>query len=276
MSGLLDLRCVLMLAVLSGVGPACAQEIVEQPAPPRDDSTWIPYGDPSGAARADGTCPGGEYDELSWLLPDFELRHSNTHGRAMGDGGPLRGTSWLNRPYDVAVDFGMLLMADQPGDSVRSNNDFFTALKLGWDWDHYWGTQIRVGWSTPELLNTSQPASQVEDNLFISDLSLLYYPWGDSRLRPYWRVGVGLTDLEYTNRLGARQHEMLLSLPFGVGMKYQFRRWFVWRLELMDNFAVGQNETSSLNNLTITTGFEWRYGGRPSGQWAWSGYGGSW
>ena len=216
------------------------------------------------------------YGDVFWLLPDFELRHSSSHGRAMGPGGPLRGTSWLNRPYDVTLEYGALLMTKQVAQDVRKNNDLFGALKLGWDWDHYWGSQIRFGWSTPDLVSTQQSNQSNDDNLFITDISMLYYPWGDSRLRPYWRMGVGLTDLEYTNFLGARQHEMLLTIPFGVGIKHQFRRWLVWRLEFMDNFAVGQNETSSLHNLTITTGLEWRFGGRPSGYWAWSGRGGAW
>lgn len=211
-----------------------------------------------------------------WLLRQLDLRHSSTHGRAMGPGSPLRGTSWLNRPFAFSLDGGALLMGGRPSENVRSGNDFFAAIGVGWDWDHYWGSQIRFGWSSPELLNTTQTTVDSDDNLLVTDLSFLYYPWGDSRMRPYWRVGVGLTDLEYTNDLGRRQHNNLLTIPFGAGLKYQFNRHVAWRLELMDNLAFGQNETDTLNNFTITGGIEWRFGGKPEGSWGWAPRGGGW
>lgn len=194
----------------------------------------------------------------------------------MGPGGPLRGTSWRNRPYAISIDGGALLMADRVAPNVRANNDLFGAIGVGWDFDHYWGAQVRVGWSTPSLLNTQQTSLPTDDNLLITDLSVLYYPWGDSRVRPYYRVGIGLTDVEYTNDLGLGQHEMLFTIPLAVGLKYQQNRHMAWRLEFADNIAVGQNETSMLNNLTISAGVEWRFGGAPEGYWAWSPRGGGW
>lgn len=222
-----------------------------------------------------GSYGEGPY-QRHWFLSQMRLRHSSTHGRAMGPGGPLRGTSWRNRPYEVAFDFGTLLMTKRPSAHVRKNNDLFNAVQIGWDWDHYWGTQLRVGWSSPDLLNTTQVGVGNDDNIFISDATLLYYPWGDSKFRPYYRLGLGLTDLEYTNDSGTRTHDVLLTYPFGVGLKYQMRRWVVFRVEIMDNFAIGQNGTSSLHNITLTGGLEWRFGGRPDGTWGWSGNGGSW
>lgn len=188
----------------------------------------------------------------------------------MGPGQPLRGTSWLNRPFAFSLDGGALFMGDRPAQNVRAGNDLVAAIGLSWDWDHYWGTQVRVGWSTPELLNTLQTDIESDDNLLITDLSLLYYPWGDSKTRPYWRVGIGLTDVEYTNDLGLRQQEMLFTIPFGVGLKHQLSRTMAFRLEAMDNLALGQNETSTLNNFTITAGVEWRLGGQPAGGWGWA------
>lgn len=211
-----------------------------------------------------------------WLLSQFDLRHSTSHGRAMGPGDPLRGTSWLNRPYTLSLDGGALLMTGKPAPNVRKNNDLFGAVGLGWDWDHYWGSQFRVGWSTPDLLNTQQPTASPDDNLFITDLSLLYYPWGDARTRPYYRLGIGLTDVEYTNDFGVRINDMLLTIPVGIGVKYQVRRWMAWRLELANNIAFGQGETDSLQNLTLTGGLEWRFGGRPANYWAWAPRGGAW
>lgn len=207
---------------------------------------------------------------------EFFSRSAATDGRSIGLGGPLRGTSWLNRPYEVAVDFGAFVMTNNPASGVNSGNDLFTAIHAGWDWDHYWGTQFRVGWSTPSLDAVGISGEQTSDNLFITDLSVMYYPWGDSRFRPYWRLGLGLTDIEYTNAAGNRQQEALFTVPIGVGMKYQFRRSLVWRAELVDNVAFGSNSTDTMNNLTLTFGLEARFGGRPSGYWAWHPRGHAW
>lgn len=211
-----------------------------------------------------------------WLLRQFDLRHSSTHGRAMGPGEPLRGTSWLNRPVSISLDVGAFLMADRVSPNVETSNDLVGAVGMGWDWDHYWGSQVRIAWTTPEMVNSLQTTVPSDENLFITDLSLLYYPWGDSRTRPYWRIGVGLTDVEYTTDAGLREQDNLLTIPFAVGVKRQLRRHLAWRLELANNLALGQNDSSTMNNLTLTTGFEWRLGGRPDGYWAWAPRTGAW
>lgn len=194
----------------------------------------------------------------------------------MGPGEPLRGTSWRNRPVSVLIDGGALFMAGGPAANVRPDNDLFGAIGVGWDVDHYWGAQIRVGWSTPDLLNTLQTDMATQDNLFITDLSMLYYPWGDSRMRPYYRVGVGMTNLQYTNDNALAINQTLYTMPLAVGLKYLIHPKVAWRLELADSIAFGQNETDTLNNLTVTTGFEWRLGGPPTSYWAWEPRGGAW
>lgn len=205
-----------------------------------------------------------------WLVDQLMLRHSGTHGRAMGPGTPLRGTSWLNRPFSYGIDVGSLLITSDPADNIDSNNDVLLAFNIGWDWDHYWGAQFRLTWSTPDFNNSLQPTLPASDNLFIGDMSVLYYPWGDSRLRPYYRVGMGLTDIEYTQDNGLRRQDTLFTVPFGIGAKYQMQRWVVWRIEVADNWAFGQNGTSDLHNFTLSTGIEWRFGSRRNDSWGWA------
>lgn len=218
----------------------------------------------------------GYQEDPYWFCQWLGNRHSSTHGRSIGPGGPLRGTSWLNRPYSVGLDFGGLIMTGNPAVNVTPGNDFMAAIHGGWDWDHYWGGQLRVAWSTPRIDNTAIAGDDHSDNLFITDVSVVHYPWGDSRFRPYVRLGMGLTDLEFTNTAGNRQHELLYTIPMAIGVKYQFRRWMAWRAEFANNLALGQNGSGTLNNLSLTIGFERRFGGRPSGYWAWQPRGHSW
>lgn len=211
-----------------------------------------------------------------WLIDQLMFRHRRTHGRAMGPGDPLRGTSWLNRPFSVGVDVGALFLTSSPSTNVRANNDVMAAFNLGYDWDHYWGSQLRVVWSTPDLVNDVQPDSPTGDNFFIADLSALYYPWGDSRTRPYYRIGVGVTDIEYTRDSGLRRQDTLFTVPLAIGVKHQMRRWLAWRVELADNIAIGDNGTSSLQNITVSAGLEWRFGVPERESRGWAGRGRGW
>lgn len=265
--------CCLTLVLALAARPLAAQGADEPPPADYAAQLYPPAAEcpecPEGACLHHG---GG-----SWLheLGEFTSRNSATHGRAVGLGAPLRGTSWLNRPFETSVDFGALIMTGRPATGVRSSNDLFVAVSSGWDWDHYWGTRLRLGWSTPQLDNPAESGDE-SDNLFIADASLMYYPWGDSRVRPYWRLGAGLTDLEFTNVNGARQQEFLYTIPIGVGVKHMWKRWLVWRAELADNLAIGANEARTMNNLTLTFGLEARWGGAPDGYWAWRPRGHAW
>lgn len=198
----------------------------------------------------------------------FRFRHSSTDGRWTGKGQPLRSTSWLNRPYSFGVETGGLLMASRISSNNTRNNDVLAAVNLGWDWDHYWGTQFRVAWSTPELSSSVPSTNAASNNVLLYDLSLMYYPWGDSRVRPYYRFGLGLTDIDFINPAGVREDATLLSMPIGVGIKYQTRRWVALRAEAVDYITWGQNSASDMQNFTLTFGVECRYGGRPSSAWS--------
>lgn len=206
---------------------------------------------------------------LTWMLRPslFDFKHSSTHGRWSGKGQPLHGTSWLNRPYEFGLETGALVMTGRVASHVRNNNDLLGAMHLGWDWDHYWGTQIRLAYTSPQLGSGTLSESPLSNDFFMYDISLLYYPWGDSRVRPYYRAGLGLTDFDYINDDDLRQDATLFTMPFAIGIKYQTKRWMACRFEVADYLAFGQNGTRTLNNFTITAGFEWRLGGKPQRRW---------
>ncbi|MEX2169528.1 MAG: outer membrane beta-barrel protein [Pirellulales bacterium] len=224
------------------------------------------YGDDGGYGPSEEWEGAGGF----WDSP-LRLHHSSIDGRSVGRGQPLRGTSWLNRPFEVGVDFGALVTTKAFAPNSRRNNDILGALHLGWDWDHYWGSQFRFAWSTPDLA-TGVGNVIPSNNFYIYDLSLMYYPWGDSRVRPYYRAGFGLTNVNLINDLGSKQNESLFTIPFGVGVKYQIHRTMVFRGEIVDNLAFGQNDVGTLNNFTLTFGVEWRFGGQPPTYWGWRPY----
>ena len=217
-----------------------------------------------------GLEPPGEPHDYLPVLKWLRLRHSHTHGRHIGRGDPLVGTSWLNRPYYAGGELGTLWLTRSPYDDVTRDVDTFGGIFLGWDRDPYWGAELRFDWATPELINREARDADRTDSLFMWSYSLMYYPWGDATWRPYWRCGIGDTHFDFPLEDGSRHDEWMLSVPLGVGVKYPLRRWLAARAEFTDHVTFDDGRVATMNNLTLTFGLELRFGAHPPSYWPWN------
>jgi hypothetical protein len=104
---------------------------------------------------------------------------------------------------------------------------------------------------------------------FASDVDLKYYPWGDSKVRPYWMAGLGMMHLEYVDLIGISENVTLLTMPLGVGVEFPQFPWLAWRLEIADNIAFGADRVETLHNFSFVAGMEWRFGAKPNSYWPW-------
>ncbi|MBN1854799.1 MAG: hypothetical protein JW829_18850 [Pirellulales bacterium] len=204
------------------------------------------------------------------LWPPPLFRSSETHGRGMGRGEPLEGTSWLNRPYHLGWFAGSMWGDNMHKHQVDQHNTFFGGYQLGWDFDHYWGTQIRLGMASPELQNLTQTQYHRSGRITLLDADLLYYPWGDSRIRPYVLCGIGSGRFDFRDELGSRQIDTAVILPFGIGIKHHYRRWLSLRLEVLDNLAFASTDIPTMHNLSLAAGVEIHFGGHPRSYWPWN------
>ncbi|MEX0612200.1 MAG: outer membrane beta-barrel protein [Pirellulales bacterium] len=203
---------------------------------------------------------------LKWL----HLRHSHTHGRHIGRGGPLTDASWLNRPYYVGAELGTLWITSSIYDDITPDVDAFGGIMLGWDRDPYWGAEFQFNWATPELINEEARDAERTDSLFEWSYNLLYYPWGDATWRPYWRAGIGDTHVDFPLDDDSRHDQWMLTFPLGMGVKYPLRRWLAARAEITDHFIVGHNRLSTQHNPALTLGLEWHFGAHPRSYWPWN------
>jgi Outer membrane protein beta-barrel domain len=210
--------------------------------------------------------PDSYFSKLKWL----GLRHSSTDGRNAGMGIPLTGTSWLNRPYYFGGDIGTIWLTRPVNSDLTSDIDVFGGVFAGCDWDYYWGTELAVNRATPEIINETARDAKRGDALMEETVSLMYYPWGDSLFRPYWRCGIGATEIDYPTDRGHRRDETLWTFPVGVGLKYPFRRWLAARAEFTDQLALGNSGVATQHDLTLTFGLEWRFGAHPRSYWPWN------
>ena len=268
-------------AVPQGGPPACwcfedSGEPVDLNAPAAMDAPTEMLAQPAGMFAQPVEMPYGPVDVYGPVeeIPDpvtyLHLRHSSTHGRNVGRGWPLVGTSWLNRPYFAGFALGPMWMTRRPDDTVGRDIDLFGDIFVGWDWDHYWGSELEIAWSTPELINSQNPYVQRSDRMSFWTFSHLYYPWGDSLVRPYFRAGIGTTEISFPWDNGEVCHEHLLTFPLGIGLKYPLRRWLVARMELADYIALGEHGVAGQANVMLTFGLEWRFGVHPRAYWPWN------
>jgi hypothetical protein len=190
------------------------------------------------------------------LLPRHPFRY-------LGMGEPLVGTSWLNRPYYVGA-FGGTWDGDTLiGGSAEQESGFFGGYWLGKDLNHYWGSELRASLF---YVNTvlDRGTRVVESRNVVGDVNLLYYPWGDSRWRPYGSIGLGFAGFHYVNAGDLAIDHTGPSLPIGLGVKYLCRNWLAFRLDLKDNIVFGGNGINATNNWSIVAGAEVHWGSKSS------------
>ncbi|MDX1964161.1 MAG: outer membrane beta-barrel protein [Pirellulales bacterium] len=221
----------------------------------------------------DGKSPWAEAppvaDDLNWLPRVFRQRAQE---RYTGHGEPLVAGSWLNRPYYVGGFIGGISGETLIADEVNLGTGFLGGFRLGWDYDHYWGLETRLAFSEQGIDFLGSPGSDnFTSQLLLWDGSLVYYPWGDARWRPYVGLGIGIADFDYTDVSGLRRSEGVLSTPIGAGLKYRHNQYWTWRLDVTDNIIWGgQAGYETQNQLSLTAGVELRFGGTRKSYWPWN------
>lgn len=201
--------------------------------------------------------------------PWFSHGDPNDPRRHIGIGQPLTGTSWRNRPWFFGTFVGSVLMDDLVPNKIYQNDTTFVGARLGYDFDHFWGLEGRWAFARPDLANGSGtpffPASR--DNF--ADVSLVYYPLGDARWRPFLLAGLGFTSFRFNNELGQRISETPVDLPWGFGVKYFYGPWFTLRFDFVDNMVLGNARVSGMHNVSLMAGGEFRFGGRRPSYFPW-------
>jgi len=249
-------------------GPRSGSNYLNYPGPPEGppcaapDDRNLPYPD---------SAPLDDYPSTySPWLTRLGFRHSYTHGRNVGWGGPLVGTSWLNRPYYIGAQLGPIWMTHSVANSISTDTDLVGGLFVGCDWDYYWGNEVQINYATPELINGNAPDAERGDRLMNLNYNAMYYPWGDATFRPYWRLGVGLTEFDYPTDAGNRYDETVLTFPIGFGLKYPFGPNCAGRAEFTDYYSPAHSGIDVQHNLTLVFGLECRFGAHPKSYWPWN------
>lgn len=207
----------------------------------------------AGCGVAHGPMPqGAGHKEL------FQLRSSATAPRYIGKGKPLEGSSWLNHPLNTSFFIGPLFNDAPIRGSVDQNSSVMAGLRFGIDFDHYWGGEMRFAYSAADL--SGVPHAD-KSNIIFSDIDILYYPWGDSRIRPYALLGAGVANYEFIEHSQMARDSVQFGTPVGGGVKYQVHPRLALRLEMLDNIAWAGDGLDTMHSLSLTFNVEFHFGG---------------
>lgn len=206
-------------------------------------------------------------------------------GRHRGLGQPLTNESWLYRPFNAGWFIGALFGTPMIDGWLGFSSGYLTGFRFGWDQDHYWGLdmQFAYGQSGPWDLDKSYLAQPNELELqqlldarrdldmYQWATSIVYYPWGDARWRPYLSFGIGAARMRFTDPFLVQYDEIFFVLPLALGMKYHWNDCLAMRLECSDSFSIpGRGGLRAVHNLSINYALEIRFGGGRTAYWPWN------
>lgn len=233
--------------------PAVGGELIELPPNPYE-----------AAAPRDDELPRFDADEYAYesQAPAYRPHHqplaTYLHNRPRQL--PLARESWLNRPYAWSFLVGGLFLDNPLPGVLDGDPGIMFGTRLSWDFAPHWGVEGRFAFSYPGITNVAGAAEFPAAHAFFWDMNWLWYWTGDTRWRPYFTAGLGALDLRYESPISS-QHHTAFAVPFGVGMKYRYSTRLAMRFDVIDNFSFNVGPQTSMHNLSITAGFEARFGG---------------
>lgn len=204
---------------------------------------------------------------------------------------PMTQESWLYRPLSAGWFMGFMQGNELVEDWLGQGQGFFGGYRFGWDFDPYWGCEMRFGFASVALYDSdrakaAQEAADIaagilptdsyyhrfdnrrDSGIRLWDVEMLWYPFGDTYFRPYFLLGLGSARVDFMDRLSERQIKSVLAMPIAIGFKYHLRDWLAVRVEATDNFIAGAGSGfKSLHNFSLTAGLEVRFGGTRTGYW---------
>jgi hypothetical protein len=203
--------------------------------------------------------------------PWFHHDTPNDPARHTGWGNPLTGTSWLNRPWYVGTFVGGMLADDLLRGQVETDSAPIVGMRIGHDFDHFWGWEVRYAYSRVETFTgAGVPIAEPGREYFV-DVALQHYPWGDSRWRPYLLAGIGFVNARYVDDLGQGIDDTALTIPLGFGLKLFQSPWFTVRFDAVDTISFSGSHLDTMHNVSLMLGCEYRFGGTRPSYFPWTG-----
>ena len=188
-------------------------------------------------------------------------------GPNRGVGTPLENASWLDRPWYAGVFGGWVSGSKLISGQIDQGSGSNGGIVIGKNLNHYWGWEGRFFGSSIDIKDISDsltPTPGRTSRLTALDLSAHYYPYGEARWRPYFKLGIGYTQQSFTDNYGVKQNINTCTAPFGFGLKY----WWSDRVnvfgEVVDNIVFGNGPTKTQSDWALNFGVHFTFGTNPN------------
>jgi hypothetical protein len=193
-------------------------------------------------------------DDWRWL-PQWTMPHPELCEQLWRPGDLIEDTYFLRRPWHAGFFFGTM-DGDRLAAGVDQASDWFGGVRIGNDFAPRWGWELRSAYFSPDLTYFDQPdRGGMAQNWFL-DMNVLHYPWGDTRIRPFWSIGLGSARFRFEDAGGGDVNKWVVDLPLSVGVKYHWKDWLAVRGELTDTIILGQEPIHAMHNLSLSFGAE--------------------
>jgi hypothetical protein len=188
-------------------------------------------------------------------------RRTPDYRKDFGIGGPLASGGWRTQPFSISGFAG----ATNGGPIIRGHVDqlpsAYAGANFGWDYDHFWGIEKRLGFGALNLITPQH--QRLDPGLSVTgEYRVMYYPLGDTRWRPFITLGLGWSDFYFIDDFHHRHINTLFLFPYGVGLKYLWNDRWALRIDLIDELTLSSSQTSTFHYVALTAGLEFRYGKR--------------
>jgi len=188
-------------------------------------------------------------------------------GPHRGVGTPLKDQSWLDRPWYAGVFGGCVSGSKLVSGQIDQGSGSNGGVVLGKNLNHYWGLEGRFFGSSIEIKDSSgssTPSPHRNSQLTILDASTHFYPYGEARWRPYFKLGIGYAQQSFTDNKGVGRNINTCTVPFGFGVKY----WWSDRVnvfgEVADNVIFGKGVTTTQSDWALNVGVHFTFGTNPN------------
>ncbi len=203
--------------------------------------------------------------------------------------------SWLFRPVSVGTFMGGMVGSSLIDNWLNVSSGYTTGLRFGWDHSHYWGLEMQFTYAKMGLRDSAWAKAErgewyIDRGIAADDpsldrlvntrrnlqvyqaaVSVMYYPWGDARWRPYLSLGFGGARMQYTDIFMSGGQAGFFVLPIALGVKYQWSDRLALRFECSDSISVpGDSGLNTVNNFAFNGALELRLGGSRVGYWPWN------
>jgi|GEM_PF-4183756 len=198
--------------------------------------------------------------------------------------------NWRARPFSVGimatVNFGSMLEENWISMTQGAGGILF----LNWDASPHWGFATRfsfasIGLSDAPRAKTARYNAAIAGGMdeyaaqkhmessraghwYQWDILAFWYPFGDTRVRPFLGVGLGAAQINYTDAIDVRTNNTAGVIPLMLGLRTRVNDWLAFHLEVGNNFSFGAGRTGRvISNTYIAAGIEFRFGGQRTMYW---------